>query len=188
MINYTRLADAFEFYHMAGYNKVEAPWQITKDVDNYTKPDDSEHLELSVNNGLVMVASAEQSFLQLRVDGKLPNGTYQAITPCFRDEPYDEWHQMMFMKLELINIGDTPFIEEDVLEIVNDAQTYFEYAGAKCSVIKTDESQFSYDIIHTPTGVELGSYGMRYHPDVGYWIYGTGIAEPRFSKALALVE
>jgi hypothetical protein len=30
-------------------------------------------------------------------------------------------------------------------------------------------------------GFELGSYGVRQYHDIT-WIYGTGIAEPRFSK------
>lgn len=35
--------------------------------------------------------------------------------------------------------------------------------------------------------IELGSYGAR-RTDFGTWIYGTGIAEPCFSKCRSLLE
>jgi len=33
-------------------------------------------------------------------------------------------------------------------------------------------------------GVEYGSYGLRYHEDIGVWVYGTGVALPRFQQIL----
>jgi hypothetical protein len=33
-----------------------------------------------------------------------------------------------------------------------------------------------------PNDIEIGSYGMREYENFK-WIYGTGMAEPRFSKA-----
>ena len=46
--------------------------------------------------------------------------------------------------------------------------------------ISTDEG---YDIVLN--GIEVGSYGIRQHENLR-WIYGTGIAEPRFSTALKI--
>jgi len=42
------------------------------------------------------------------------------------------------------------------------------------------------DELHQPyfMNIELGSYGIRKHPKVGTWVYGTGCAEPRLSYAI----
>lgn len=43
--------------------------------------------------------------------------------------------------------------------------------------------QFGIELTLTDRTIELGSYGVR-RAFFGTWVYGTGIAEPRFSKAL----
>lgn len=180
MINYQRLAAAQRFYQDRGYAIVEAPWEVEREVNEITKPSDKRHLQLYPGSGNALVASAEQSFLQLRKDGKLPNGSYQAITPCFRADDVDSTHQRMFVKLELIVISDQPLNEFNVHTTWYDAELFFKSQGLEVTTRTTNEAQFSRDIECAKTGIELGSYGMRYHPDIGYWVYGTGIAEPRF--------
>lgn len=49
----------------------------------------------------------------------------------------------------------------------------------KLKIINTNEGL---DI--TFNDIEIGSYGIRQH-DNFIWVYGTGLAEPRFSRAIA---
>lgn len=188
-MNYSRLVNAQRFYEAKDYVVVDAPWAITAAVNEITKPVEDDHLMLNSNVDSVLVASAEQSFLQLRVDGLLPDGKYQAITPCFRDEPViDEIHQQSFMKLELIKISSTKFELVDVLEVVKHASEFFINQGLRVKAVETNEATHSIDLVCYVTGIELGSYGIRYDESIGYWIYGTGVAEPRCSYVLELAK
>ena len=47
------------------------------------------------------------------------------------------------------------------------------------TAVKTDEG---YDL--EINGIEVGSYGARYHAKIGWWAYGTGLAEPRYTTAM----
>lgn len=180
-MNYARLVQAQNFFDEKGYTIVDAPWEVEREVNEITKPSDTRHLQLYPGSGNALVASAEQSFLQLRADGKLSNGRYQAITPCFRDEAVDETHKQMFMKLELIVISDKLLSEADVHTVMYDAKIFMQSQGMSLQSRFTDEAQYARDLECQLTGIELGSYGMRHHPKIGYWVYGTGLAEPRFS-------
>jgi hypothetical protein len=117
-------------------------------------------------------------------------GSYCAITPCFRNETVlDDLHQPYFMKLELISWDKTT--PEDLSKMIAGARLYIENdeAGLWIDVIKNDDpdplsvSQ-AYDIVTNSQKIELGSYGIRSHPKVGRWVYGTGLAEPRYSYAI----
>jgi seryl-tRNA synthetase len=103
IISYARLAAAEAHYQAAGFELVEAPWIIGHTAYRATKP--AEALDF-VTLGGYLVASAEQSFLQLMLEGR-PPGRAVATTPCFRHEHYDELHQPYFMKVELIDTLDT---------------------------------------------------------------------------------
>ena len=141
-----------------------------------------------VNQGqeLCPVASAEQSFLQLKLDNPSFDGKCVAITPCFRNEPVlDDLHQPYFMKVELINWDNTE--REDMDKMIADARLLFEQELWVDVVPNTDPDPIgivAYDIVTTHTGIELGSYGIREAPKVGRWLYGTGLAEPRYSYAI----
>ncbi len=52
------------------------------------------------------MGSAEQGFVQLMLDGKLPLGSHMAAGPCFRDDEVDDLHQKTFFKVELIIVTD----------------------------------------------------------------------------------
>ena len=181
MINYQNLADSVEFYKECGYTSIEVPWTVTEYVDNITKPADRVHYQL-MHNKKCLVASGEQGFLYLYLKDYLPKGKFQTITPCFRDEPYDLFHEKCFMKNELIITDDTS--EKMLNKIIDDARAFF----AKIIGCSIDELQ----IINTSTddtisldinfkNIELGSYGIR-ETEFIKWIYGTGCAEPRLSK------
>ena len=181
MINYQNLADSVEFYKERGYTSIEVPWTVTEYVDDITKPADRVHYQL-MHNKKCLIASGEQGFLYLYLKDYLPKGKFQTITPCFRDEPYDLFHEKCFMKNELIITDDTS--EKMLNKIIDDARAFF----AKIIGCSIDELQ----IINMSTdntisldinfkNIELGSYGIR-ETEFIKWIYGTGCAEPRLSK------
>lgn len=159
-----------------------------------------------------LVGSAEQSFIYLALQGKLLPGKYQALTPCFRDDQEDELHHKYFMKLELIHINPKPFILNkadghtyfgpinrkdenewlaseglDPIEDEGEPSTYDQVLlDAKYALsflakkpIKIERTNEGADL--TINGVEIGSYGIRTYNAIT-WVYGTGLAEPRFSK------
>lgn len=176
MIDYKNIQLSIDYYKLHNFSRIESPWTVTPYISGLTKPSDKIDYKLE-HNKKVLVASGEQSFLYLYLKGFLPKGRYQSVTPCFRDEIFDLTHTKYFMKNELI---DTLHVNEENLMIV--VGTCFEFFKKNLKdskdlmVVKTSDT--SYDIEYK--GIELGSYGIR-SCDFLEWIYGTGIAEPRFS-------
>ncbi len=194
MISYKLLTDALRYYAdttfaNCGYKRIELPWSVPSEAINITAPDFAEWYRHEEN---YLVASGEQSFLELIKTGALTAGKYCGITPCFRGEDEDFWHQLYFMKVELINTANPT--EASLESMLGAAEWFFKHvAHIQCKIVDTKPSEWdtindgpSYDIVCDVTGVELGSYGIRKHADVGRWIYGTGLAEPRASKVLTL--
>ena len=56
------------------------------------------------------------------------------------------------------------------------------YVNSNFEIVKTEEGL---DI--ELNGIEIGSYGYRSYKDF-HWIYGTALAEPRFSLAAGFAE
>jgi hypothetical protein len=106
------------------------------------------------------------------------SGRFQAITPCFRFETHDQFHQKSFIKNELIITDYVDRVHLDIM--VSHAQSFFE-SKLEDAVSIVETSSNSMDIEYK--GVELGSYGIR-HCEFLSWIYGTGVAEPRFSTVM----
>lgn len=180
MINYETLNDASNHYLDHGYTRIETPWMVTEEVDSITRPKEKTPYVINGKNKN-LIASGEQGFLYLMLKQYLPPGQYQTITPCFRDEPYDFEHSKTFMKLELIN---TLYVDEDnLITMIRDAETYFTEFLGETSVHRKKTGNYSYDLEYQ--GVELGSYGIREYKHLK-WIYGTGLAEPRFSRILKI--
>jgi hypothetical protein len=206
---YSRLLKALQYYQKFGYTYVDVPWAVNKEaimitkptwVSEETMPKYSVHYDVPYTRGeklpptvLYPVASAEQSFLQLQMD-RLASGddrdtnAYVTITPCFRNEPrLDDLHQPYFMKVELIDwlIGHE---DQDLHEMIQLAVEHFsEYITV--DVIENKEpnaGKWAFDIVSRRGRIELGSYGIRQADEVGTWIYGTGLAEPRLTYALEL--
>ena len=182
MISFKNLADSIEYYQSNRYIRIEAPWLVPPCIDDITKPADKEHYMLK-HNDKCLVASGEQSFLYLYLKENLPKGKFQTITPCFRDERYDLYHEKYFMKNELII---TDVINNESLEkIIDDAYNFFNSKLSNIGSLSIDKTDIGYDINCTVFGynkpVELGSYGIR-ECEFLKWIYGTGCAEPRLSK------
>ena len=112
------------------------------------------------------------------LEGKLQYGKYVAASPCFRDEvKCDEIHFPYFFKVELISINSkSP--EWDMDQCIDHAQDFFTAnCNDKIEIVKTKDG-FDLNL----NNIEIGSYGIRSYEGF-QWVYGTGLAEPRFSQA-----
>lgn len=195
MIDYERLGKAVDYYRSHGFQCIEAPWAVSYKAVDLTCPPDGKYYELKENTGRnkgYLVASAEQSFLHMILDDALPKGRFQAITPCFRGDHIDLLHHRWFMKLELIHyLGDVDPIEYTADELLKAAAGFFsQYLTVLAMPTEPgrtlDVPPSTFDLCEESTMIELGSYGVRHHPVIGTWIYGTGLAEPRLSQVIEM--
>lgn len=174
LIDYRLLADAIAFYSARGYQQVEVPWLVGADAILATIP--PQHLDGAMmveQRSEYLVGSAEQGFLEI----DLPPGRYMAVSPCFRAGEVDALHQETFMKLELHQTSDTDL--SYVHDMIDDACEFFDqHCGSRPLFINDTADGWDIEI----AGIEVGSYGVR---DSGgrTWVYGTGLALPRFSLA-----
>jgi len=176
MINYSIIADSIQYYEIQGFKRIESPWTVSQYVENITKPFHSISNKL-VHNDKCLVASGEQSFLYLYLKEFLPLGQYSTTTPCFRNEEFDYLHSKYFIKNELIK---TDVVTSDKLdEIVEICLKFYRKYIPHAEIAPTESG---YDIIYD--NIELGSYGIR-ACEFLKWIYATGCAEPRLSKAIS---
>lgn len=157
----------------------DVPLIVSRKAIEITRPQGAESFKV---NGGYLIGSAEQSFLQMCLDGNLSDGKYMALTSCFRDDPVDEFHRKFFHKIELMNLANInykQFKTEDVVDLLKRVKYVLSrYTTNKLEVVETKEG---YDLMLN--GLEIGSYGIRTYEDFN-WVYGTGIAEPRFTQAV----
>jgi hypothetical protein len=187
MIDYTLVGKAIQHYEHEGYKRVEAPWLVTQAISDITKPPGASSYIVKKDTEektKTFVASGEQSFLYLINKGFLPDGKYQTVTPCLRNDTFDETHTKYFMKVELINFSTygNIFGSLDVSRMISKAYNFFEWHApdySKLKIIENGNNQFDIEY----NGVEIGSYGIR-SCSFCQWIYGTGLAEPRFSRLM----
>lgn len=180
-IDYALLGKALDFYRYKGWTYVEVPWFASPAAIEATLPAGASRFVMSVQTGhghgqvfKTPVGSAEQGLIAM----KLPPGCYVACTPCYRVEPvHSVLYQPYFMKVELFdNRG-----KDTYANVIDDARAFFKGLGVDPVPVTTD---IGIDL--ELDGIEIGSYGIREHPDFGKWSYGTGLALPRFSVAQAL--
>lgn len=174
-INWEFLNRVMDYHRANGYTPVEVPWLVERaTVDlTYTGP-----LNAALQ-GLYLVGSGEQGFLELERKGKMPRGKFVTMTPCFRDEPQvDEYHQLHFQKVELYqNVNVSYQAAWEMMEDAYDGMRTL-MGSREFNIIDTDAG---FDLmLH---GVEVGSYGIREVDGIA-WVYGTALAEPRFSTVL----
>ena len=183
MINYGIIHAATDFYAKHGFQRVEVPWTVTKEISDITKPPEKRDFQLVHENGKVLVGSAEQSFLYQYAKGFLPLSKYLAITPCFRFESITSPdHSKYFIKAELIQTDAVSF--NDLRAVIDVAFQFFSQylpPNEGLAIKQTDLNQFDIEF----RGKELGSYGIR-SCDFLTWIFATGVAEPRLSQTLYL--
>lgn len=181
---YGFISQAINHYQERGYVYMDdAPWIVGHMAYNATKPKGAKDVFYSTKDGPTLhpVASGEQSFIQMMLDGQ-PIKRAICVTPCHRAEPkIDTLHRPYFMKAELINAQDVD--GGHLIHMIHDACAFFEHFFP----VRVVETETGYDIVEKGTRFELGSYGIR---DVAVngkrlrWIYGTGCAEPRLSLAM----
>lgn len=178
-VNWLVLGKAFELYiDLYGYKKVDdLPWIVDKDIHYITCDIDNRIFFESENR--TFVGSAEQSFLQLEKDKKLGKGCFIACSPCWRREKnIDELHQNYFMKIEIYKNIDVT--EHGLDRLISDCYSVFQQFCSESDELEIVKTTEGFDI--ELNGIEIGSYGIRRYQDIE-WIYGTGLAEPRFSVA-----
>ncbi len=180
MIDHAKIAKAEEYYAKVGFQKIDVPWIVGREAYQATFPLTGNFPYFTL--GGFLPASGEQCFVQLLLDGRLPQGKYQCTTPCFRDElEEDELHLPYFYKVELIEVTDEA---GRYMELAHIAFDYFtQYCSVEYEYLPAEQT----DIIEHYTGIELGSYGRRHYKGL-VWNYGTGLAEPRLSQVLAKIQ
>ncbi len=197
LIDWNILNQALYYYQLNGYKYIDTPWIIKPEINAITLPQEKLKVKLKFEISKT-VGSGEQSFIQLIMDKNLPPGKYVTLTPCFRDEKkYDNLHHPCFAKVELLII---PSLEDNLIKhrnsMLTTAQRFFnqylnnivvngydEYDGIDWNANELDLLYYN----QNKKDIELGSYGIRDLPDgFGKIIYGTGVAEPRFSYCIGL--
>ncbi|AXQ68679.1 histidyl tRNA synthetase [Caulobacter phage CcrPW] len=195
-IDWSLLARAVDFYQAQGFKYVEMPWAVSRESVAITCPKPEFTAEVDGLGSLV--GSAEQSFLHMDLAGKLGKGRFCALTPCFRLGDYeDDLHHPYFMKVELyannaegisVMMGDEEVAPPEarammsllhMMSIVGQFNRS-ELTAEELANVHGVQTAEGYDI--ELNGIEIGSYGVRQHGD-HTWVYGTGVAEPRFSQA-----
>lgn len=182
-IDWTLLSRAIGFYKDLDFKYRELSWFASPEAIKITLPVYCRTYDVADHGSLI--GSAEQAFLELDTSERLGKGKFIACTPCFRDEKRDLLHQTTFMKVELYqNIDVTEGNLSWMMDIVSTflRLCLLPYPNA---VLRTEQTSVGWDL--TINGVEVGSYGMRQHGALK-WLYGTGIAEPRFSLAAKTVD
>lgn len=174
-ISYEFLADAVDFYTNAReYKYLEVPWIVEKEHINITLPEGS-HYRTIDGGECGLVGSGEQGFLSM-INQLEKDQLYCCVSPCFRVEPsLSDITYLDFIKVELgalVKIEKAPKICTRLLEDAHD------FMDRYLLVFSKETGEYSYDLFHKET--ELGSYGFRELGEYS-WVYGTGLAEPRFS-------
>jgi len=177
MINYSLISKSIKKYKKLGYQYIDVPWVVPKDIINITIPRNKRSFQLYDDNHLV--GSAEQSFLYMILNKSLKSGKYVAASPCFRDDQVDYYHKKYFFKVELINYSENASLnKKDVDKMISDVKNVLlSFTNNKIKILNIDNLNQDLEI----DGVEIGSYGLRSYENFN-WVYGTGIAEPRFSQ------
>lgn len=193
-INYMLVAQAMALYQSRGFQPIEVPWMVPRNVARATHQgalvgvevepyfDSEGHMALDAESWYgAMIGSAEQGFVHMAECGQLKPGKYVSASPCFRVEREYEMGatQGQFFKVELIAIGpDHADYALEMAEILAVAKTFMGVYAHGLEIRNTEEGR---DLFLN--GLEVGSYGIRRYGEWG-WAYGTGLALPRFSTAL----
>lgn len=185
MIDYRKIAHALDYYQRQGFKYIDVPWSVSDKAIEFSMP---AHGAKFPFQDKFLVASGEQSFIDLILSQGLEKGRYCCVTPCFRKEKeFNEWTKPTFIKVELIdtNIEDTDLKNDNTFSHFFDVLSICtEFFRQYLPAINRKLEDGTYDIFSVSHQIELGSYGMREMAETGPWIYATGCAEPRLSAAI----
>lgn len=201
--------NAIRWWQRKGFQYVDLPWIVPRQYSDATRPPSAR--DISTSHGS-FVASGEQSFLQLWDEGRLsthrtdalgsqeqlaevqgtgqvPVPGYIGWTPCLRDEPVlDEHHQHGFMKAEwFVPLSSSQSPNLALAKLIERQIEMFEFVAGDsldqtgCLAV-LPQANLQFDLVLCD--IEIGSYGVRTFKDKAY-IYGTALALPRFSQAVA---
>lgn len=176
MSTYDIINHSILYYRLNGFKYIDVPWLVDEYVSNITKPIDKKNFYVNEKS---LVASSEQSFLQLILDNKLTPDEYVSCTPCFRDEIEDVIHKKYFLKTELIKwdfVANKDNINKNQLKNIIDLCINFFSKYIPVEILQQEDDSF--DIIDKKSKIELGSYGIREYKNIK-WIYATGCAVER---------
>lgn len=173
-ISATLIYSAMSFFKDKGYRFITVPMLVDEDVVNLTLPSDC---AAKYHNDKCYVGSAEQSIYQLIKEGKDLPSKVLAITPCQRDDTIDEFHQEIFLKIELACTDNTVTYHDIAIDVME----YYNTLTDNAKYVDFTDFDNTCDIeINT---IEVGSYGMReYNGRIIH--FGTGLALPRFLQAI----
>ncbi len=186
------LHTALNLLSVQGFEFIDLPWAVHRVYSDATRPEGHKDFATPIGS---LVASGEQSFLQMWGRGELPflKGTpgYVGWTPCFRDEPIlDEFHQSCFLKVEWFvpNPQDPTHLLSALLDmqqatfcaLAQGLGVPYQTTRSRMQVAQTASDTYDINVC----GIEVGSYGLRTFRNDPY-LYGTGLALPRFTTALA---
>jgi len=182
---------ALEWWVGHGFRYVDLPWMVPKEFSDATRPPECRDIQTLHGS---FVASGEQSFLQLWQAGQLWGAQgYVGWTPCLRDDVLDEFHQHGFMKAEWfvpLMAGNAGSWDDRLHHLVDEQARLFcamaQHAGERSPVRVDVVYPGAEQIDLMLNGVEIGSYGRRTF-DGRQYLYGTALALPRFTQALASV-
>lgn len=180
--NLTNLADGYSAQGFADYPQ---PWFASQRAIEMTLPPGTTPTVLHGED--LLVGSAEQAFIDRMLQGTMKPGKWQTITPCFRREPqYDALHLPYFVKLELIHYmpEQVEYALSDMLAVVHSAlqRRLNCHPLAHELRLTRERTDIGWDLMLR--GQEVGSYGIRAFEN-HQWVYGTGVAEPRFSTLMS---
>lgn len=183
-----RVQATLDWWAARGCTVVALPWMAPERAMDATRPPHASATDLGTEEG-ALVASGEQAFLWLDAQGLLPEGPVIGWTPCFRREAYDAWHHHYFLKAELfvpVVAPDAPheaFLHEIMARTQELWRDLRRQEGASVVDYRAQiQPDGSWDLV-TPSGLELGSYGIRTRLNGGAYVYGTALAEPRWTNA-----
>jgi seryl-tRNA synthetase len=183
------LQETIAFWRELGYLFVDLPWVVGHRFVEATRPIGMP-MGIETAHG-VLVASGEQSFLQLMSESKLAEAPgYIGWTPCFREEPeFTALHHLGFLKAELfIPVESTEIGLESLQRLLDRQGELFETLAQSMNFYDTSFTTKSISALQTDielNGVEIGSYGVRSFEGHCY-LYGTALALPRFTQALRI--
>lgn len=191
IIDYNLLNKALKYFSKKGFVQVEVPWRVSKRAIEGT----FDSRQSFKANDKFLIGSAEQGFLELCLQDNLKDFKYNqlmSVSPCFRNEIPDYFHQQEFIKLELIYFSDIQIDKDVQYNIFREFVVSFiikklKIKTANIVILETKDNNSIYSEDILINGIEYGSYGIRQFQDK-YYIYGTGIALPRASKILKSLD
>ena len=184
IIDYNLLDKALKYFSKRGFKQIEVPWRVSREAINGT----FDTRESFKSDNKFLIGSAEQGFFEIYLQNKLTPNQFMSVSPCFRNEPEDYFHQQEFIKLELIYFSDYSLESKVEYKIFREFIISFIIKKLKIKssdlvILETNDKNSIYSEDILINGIEYGSYGIRYFENK-YYIYGTGIALPRASKIL----